>query len=122
MTISTATEQILDCHISSLKEGLHTILSGCTKSNDIKSDANIAKIHQYTDGVLEQYSEVWTRISSELAVENFPEMIRSISIDKAKYNRVKGTERAINEREARLRELRNKMNHLRSTVPSELIK
>ena len=121
MTIGTAKEEILRSHVTSLQEGLETLLSGCTKSNDIKSDANILLVKQHTDALLQQYQSVWQDVSRELEERDVaPEMNRAVSVDRAKFDRVKNVERAIQDRETRLAELQRKLHALRRTVPQAL--
>jgi esterase/lipase len=91
----TAREHIIDCHVSSLREGLTTILSGCTKSNSIESDANILKIREYSEGVVDQYKTIWNQVADQIETIHFPDMITAVSIDRSKYDKVKGLERAI---------------------------
>lgn len=117
-------EELLKTHSASLREALDALLSGCTKSNDIKSDANILKVKEYTDLVLSQYEKVWSEVSTELVNvadnDSIRDMNFAVSVNDEKYERVENYERAVSEREQKLTSLYNKIQTLRSTVPSEI--
>lgn len=117
-------EELVQTHTTSLREALDTLLSGCTKSNDIKSDANILNVKEYTELVLSQYETVWTEVSNDLANTPDNDTLRdinyAISVNDEKYARVKNFEKAVSEREQKLMNLYSKIKTLRSTVPSEI--
>ena len=126
MVLPSVREELVKTHTESLREALDTLLAGCTKSNDIKSDANILKVKEYTESVLAQYEKVWAEVSSELVAQSqssndtIRDMNYGVSVNEEKYARVKNFEKAIAEREAKLADLRKKVNTLRATVPSEI--
>ena len=117
-------EELVKVHTESMREALETLLAGCTKTNDIKSDANILKVKEYTEQVLAQYEKVWGDVSAELVAHSTTESIRdmnfAVSVNEEKYAKVKNFEKAIADREAKLADLRIKVNTLRATVPSEI--
>jgi len=126
MTLKTVRDELVRTHTDSLREALDTLLAGCTKSNDIKSDANIQKVKEYTEEVLDQYVKVWAQVSGELVAQSqsnndaIRDMNYAVSINAEKYAKVKSFEKAISDRESKLADLRNKVNTLRATVPSEI--
>jgi hypothetical protein len=124
MVTQSVREELVKTHTESLTEALDTLLAGCTKTNDIKSDANILNVKEYTAQILSQYERVWAEVNSELVSKSSNETIKdmnfAVSINEEKYSKVQNFERAISERETKLENLRNKLNTLRATVPSEI--
>ena len=125
MSSQSIRQELVNVHIESFREALDTLLTGCTKNNDIRSDANILKVKEYTEQVLAQYDKVWTEVSSDLTADrSAPDVIKQmnypISINEEKYAKVKEYERAVLDRETRLADLSTKVNILRSTVPGEI--
>jgi hypothetical protein len=115
----TITDELIQRHESSLIDTLEKLLIGISQCRDIHSDANITKLMEANVSMIKHYTDD-TR-ETFLALEKLhPSIIRQVSVNVVKRQRVEKAERAIAERREMKTELMRKLKALRRNVPEQL--
>ena len=112
----TIKEEILRKHEASMKETLEKLLSGVAQGGDIRNDANITKMMELNGSLIRSYVESSLDALNQLEEEH-PSIVRQVSVDEVKRDRVQKLNRAVAEREEKRNELMRKLKSLRKNVP-----
>ena len=100
-------------------ETLEKLLTGISQCRDMQADANISKMMELNASLVKHYSECSTEALKELE-RKYPALMRQVSVNLVKRQRVEKTNKAIAEREERRNELTRKIKSLRKNVPEHM--
>ena len=114
------TTSVFEIFTTVQSEYMEGLLAECLPGNNINSDPNLLKIKELSHHTLIEFRKEWEKVSDILTREN-PDFMKSVTVNMRKQEMVRNTERAIEEREVKLAELKRKVNGLRKSVPDMLI-
>ena len=115
----TIGNEIIRKHESAMRETLEKLLGSVAQGGDIHNDANISKMLELNLSLIRQYSESSVEALNELS-EKQPSLMRHVSVNTIKRERVERSNRAILEREEKKLELMRKLKALRKNVPDSM--
>lgn len=115
----TIGNEIIRKHESAMRETLEKLLAGIAQGGDIHNDANISKMLELNLSLIRMYSESSVEALNELHKKQ-PSLMRQVSVNTIKRDRVERSNRAILEREEKKLELMRKLKALRKNVPDAM--
>ena len=115
----TIGNEIIRKHESAMRDTLEKLLGSVAQGGDIHNDANISKMLELNLSLIRQYSESSVEALNELS-EKQPSLMRHVSVNTIKRERVERSNRAILEREEKKLELMRKLKALRKNVPDSM--
>lgn len=112
-------DEIVEKHRRAMQDTLGKLLSGVAQGGDIQADANIGKMMELNLSLIRQHVESCSDALRELETRN-PSIMRQVSINMIKRERVEKSNRAVSEREEKKLELMRKLKALRKNIPESM--
>ena len=115
----TNSNLFVEQYLESVNGGMHAILEKLAQGGDVKADANIAKIVELSDAMADHIFDSTNGTLSDFTNADRA-ILRQITVNQSKQDRVEKSERAIGDREEKKVELLRKLKGLRKHLPEQI--